>query len=66
MNTLKPRLTMAFAPALIAGGVLAGLVATHDSAGTTDAGRRTDASTDAPVPAEPIVYAGSYGLYPAK
>ena len=62
MNTLKLRLTMAFAPALIAGGVLAGLVATHDTAGTTDAGRRTDS----PVPAAPIVYAGSYGLYPAK
>lgn len=60
MNTLRLRLTMALASALIAGGALAGLVSAPDSTGTTGAGAQPETN------AEPIVYAGSYGLYPAK
>ncbi len=65
MKTTKVRIGAVLAAVLVAGGTLAGAMATQD--GAPEAGTKRVAQTEIVESAgEPIVYAGSYGLYPSK
>ncbi|MBE0609789.1 MAG: hypothetical protein IH609_10440 [Dehalococcoidia bacterium] len=65
MKTTKLRIGAVLAAVLVAGGTLAGAMATQD--GNPEAGTKSVAQTEIVESAgEPIVYAGSYGLYPSK
>ncbi len=65
MKTTKVRIGAVLAAVLVAGGTLAGAMATQD--GGAEAGTKRVAQTEIVESAgEPIMYAGSYGLYPSK
>jgi hypothetical protein len=65
VKTTKVRIGAVLAAVLVAGGTLAGAVATQD--GNPEAGTNRVAHTEVVENGgEPIVYAGSYGLYPSK
>ena len=65
MKTTKVRIGAALAAVLVAGGTLAGAVATQD--GDPEAATKRAAQFETVESAgEPIVYAGSYGLYPSR
>ncbi len=65
MKTTKVRIGAVLAAVLVAGGTLAGAMATQG--GNPEAGTKRVAQTEVMGSAgEPIVYAGSYGLYPSK
>lgn len=65
MKTTKVRIGAVLAAVLVAGGTLAGAMATQGGSDATAGGRGVERETiqDA---GEPIVFAGSYGLYPSK
>lgn len=65
VKATKVRIGAVLAAVLVAGGTLAGAMATQDSA--TAAGTKLVAQSEVvETGGEPIVYAGSYGLYPSK
>lgn len=65
MKTTKVRIGAVLASALVAGGTLAGAMATQD--GDLHAGTKGVAQTEIVESAgEPILHAGSYGLFPSK
>ncbi len=65
MKTTKVRIGAALAAVLVASGTLAGALATQDS--DPAVGTKSVAQPEIVESAgEPIVYAGSYGLYPSK
>ncbi len=65
MKTTKVRIGAMLAAVVVAGGTLAGAMATQDGGGK--AGTERVAQTEIVGSAgEPIVYAGSYGLFPSK
>lgn len=65
MKTRKVRIGAVLAAVLVAGGTLVGALATRDS--DPAVGTKSVAQPETVERAgEPIVYAGSYGLYPSK
>lgn len=65
MKTTKVRIGAVLAAVLVGGGTLAGAMATQDS-GTAPGTKLVAQSEVVEIGGEPIVYAGSYGLYPSK
>jgi hypothetical protein len=65
VKTTKVRIGAMLVAVLVAGGTIAGAVATQGGGDAGAGGRAVERETvqDA---GEPIVYAGSYGLYPSK
>lgn len=65
MKATKVRIGSMLAAVLVAGGTLAGAVAMQDGGQGIDDARAVDSAV-AQDAGEPIVYAGSFGLYPSK
>lgn len=65
MKNTKVRIGAILAAVLVAGGTLAGALATQGSDPAIGDSRVAGSET-VPGAGEPIVYAGSYGLYPSK
>ncbi len=67
MNKLKVRIAALAVGALVAGSTVIGAVAYQgDNSTTSGSGSTADTAAFPIFDSEPIVYSGSYGLYPSK